>query len=183
MERPGRFLAAGLLRRGGATAHRLRGSGLIVNVRHGSRDLAVFREIFAVNPWPNVYEPPPEVDAIVTASSEPRIVDLGANVLFGLYALGRWPAATIASFEPDPANLPLLRGGRCQPRAVTLDRARRGGLERRRRAASVAGLHAHAQLAGIGDPAARAKNTLVLARRSESRWSTSSRHSRDTSRC
>jgi FkbM family methyltransferase len=165
VERPGRFLACELLRRRGVTAHRLRSSGLIVGVRHGSRDVAVFREIFGVNPWPNVYEPPAAVEAILRGMPALRIVDLGGNIgLFGLFALNRWPGSTVESFEPDPSNLPLLRGAvaanglesswSVHPVAVSNTSGESG---------FVAGLHAESQLAGLGDPAARLPDARPLS--------------------
>ena len=37
------------------------------------------------------------------------VLDLGGNIgLFGVYVMGRWPGASVRSFEPDPTNLPIL---------------------------------------------------------------------------
>jgi FkbM family methyltransferase len=165
VERPARFLACELARRNGVTTHRLRSSGLTVGVRHGTRDITVFHEIFGVNPWPNVYEPPAEVEANVRRRPAPRIVDLGGNIgLFGLFALARWPGSTVKSFEPDPENLPLLL------RAIQAN-----GLESRwsvqptavsnasGRSAFVSGLNAESQLSGVGDPDARVADALPLS--------------------
>jgi FkbM family methyltransferase len=83
----------------------LRDARLSVTVRSRTRDLDVLREIFV----DQAYGPPPEIDAILSANEQPRIVDLGANIgLFGLWTLGRWPSALIHSFEPDPDNLAIL---------------------------------------------------------------------------
>jgi FkbM family methyltransferase len=169
VEQPGRFLARQLAGRPRLSAYRLRASGLTVHVRHGSRDLAIFREIFAANPWPNVYHPPPEVEAIVAARDAPRLVDLGGNIgLFGAYALGRWPGATVESFEPDPRNLPLMEktiaanglGSRWTAHPVAVSN-RAGELP------FVSGLHAESQLSGIGDPGARAGDAAPLAQGDE----------------
>jgi FkbM family methyltransferase len=47
---------------------------------------------------------------MLDAKRSPRVLDLGANIgLFGAYVLSRWPGSSIESFEPDPANLRLLR--------------------------------------------------------------------------
>jgi FkbM family methyltransferase len=165
VERPTRFLAFELLRRRGVAGHRLRASGLAVHLRHGTRDIVVFREIFGVNPWPNVYEPPPEVEAILRERPAPRIVDLGGNIgLFGLFALGRWPGSTVESFEPDPTNLPLLRraieANRLESRwsVHTAAVSDAGG-----RSDFVSGLNAESQLAGVGDPGARVADARPLS--------------------
>lgn len=165
----GRFVARQLSPRPSRASYRLRSSGLIVQVRHGSRDMSVFREILGVNPWPNLYEPPAEARAIVEASSAPRLVDLGANIgLFAADAFGRWPQCSVESFEPDPANLPLIEwtiaanglGSRwtVQPVAVS---NRSGELP------FLSGLHAESQLTGIGDPSARSHDAVPLSRGAE----------------
>jgi FkbM family methyltransferase len=109
MLRPaGRFLACE--RRVGAVGgYALRGTGLTVHVRHGSRDVEIFNEIFGRGH--GSYEPPPAVGAALAALERPlRIGDLGGNIgLFGVYAFGRWPMAALRSYEPDPANAALLR--------------------------------------------------------------------------
>jgi FkbM family methyltransferase len=46
---------------------------------------------------------------MLSARTAPRIIDLGANIgLFGLFALDRWPTATLTAYEPDPANARVL---------------------------------------------------------------------------
>jgi FkbM family methyltransferase len=57
------------------------------------------------------YEPPSEVEAALAALlSAPRVVDLGANIgLFGAWALGRFPEATIVAVEADPENAAIHR--------------------------------------------------------------------------
>lgn len=137
--------------------HQLRGSGLSVYLRHGTIDIDVFKEVFGTEFGPNAYEPPAPVAAALDAKPQPTVLDLGGNIgLFGVYALGRWPNASLRSFEPDPRNLPLLR------RAIAANR-----LERRWTvdAAAVAncagempflaGLFAESQLASVADPATR----------------------------
>jgi FkbM family methyltransferase len=89
--------------------YRLRSSGLRVYLRHRTRDIDVFKEIFGPGYGANSYEAPAHVAAALDAKSAPRVIDLGGNIgLFGVYVLGRWPRASIRSFEPDPTNLPIL---------------------------------------------------------------------------
>ena len=67
-------------------------------------------EIFGGTSGINCYAPPPEIVAWLGGVESPRIMDLGANIgLFGLYVFGRWPAARLRAFEPDPGNASLLR--------------------------------------------------------------------------
>ena len=65
-----------------------------------------FEEVFGRR----FYSFPEPVRALVEASGgAPRVVDLGGHIgLFGLFVLSRYPGARIASFEPDPANAPIL---------------------------------------------------------------------------
>jgi FkbM family methyltransferase len=97
-----RFVAAEHLHRGHVHRHRLRATGLEVLLEHGSPDIESFDELFCQE----IYAPPPEVGAAVAALGRPpRILDVGANIgLFGTWALGRWPDATIDAYEPDPRN-------------------------------------------------------------------------------
>jgi FkbM family methyltransferase len=90
--------------------YRLRDTGIEIFLRHGTRDVDVLNEIFGGTGGRLIYDPPAPVRAMLDAKPSPTMLDLGANVgLFGAYALGRWRGASIASFEPDPANLHLLR--------------------------------------------------------------------------
>lgn len=107
LRRPWRYLGAAVLRRPGARHYVVRASGVEVLLRHGSRDIDTFDEMFCSA----AYEPP---DVVLLALQDldrpPRIVDLGANVgLFSAFALGRWPGAQITALEPDPENVVLLR--------------------------------------------------------------------------
>lgn len=91
-------------------SYRLRGSSLKVFLRHGTRDVDIFKEIFGTGHDAGSYDPPPAVAALLDAAVEPSILDLGGNIgLFGVFALGRWPQSRVTSFEPDPTNLPLIR--------------------------------------------------------------------------
>jgi FkbM family methyltransferase len=102
---PIRFNSAELFGpRGRAQLHQI-GDGRVV-LRHRTRDTDIFDEIFVGN---LAYDPPPAVALRFRDRPPLRVLDLGANVgLFGVYALARWPDATITSVEPDPENLPLL---------------------------------------------------------------------------
>ncbi len=93
---------------GAVGGYAIAGSGLKVHLRHGSRDVEIFNEIFAAGR--ESYEPPAEVAAVLDSLGPLSVGDLGANIgLFGVFALGRWPVAAMRSFEPDPANAALLR--------------------------------------------------------------------------
>ncbi len=86
--------------------YRLRGSDAHIAVRHRTRDIEIFDEIFGVA---DSYGLPERVRAVMPAR-RPRILDLGANIgLFGAYALRAFPDAQLTSLEPDPLNLPVLR--------------------------------------------------------------------------
>lgn len=87
--------------------HRLRVSGRPVSIRRGTSDVFTLYETHTGGSY---LPPEPAAVALAAAGPAPRVLDLGANIgLFALYAFGRWPGAEIVSFEPDPANLPLLR--------------------------------------------------------------------------
>jgi FkbM family methyltransferase len=88
--------------------YHLRGSGLTTLVRHPMLDMWVLEEVFRFR----CYEPPAPVERLLERlRCPPRILDLGGHVgLFALYALGRFPGATVISFEPDPGNADVLAG-------------------------------------------------------------------------
>jgi len=99
--------------------YRLRNSGLRVFVRHenllsssrpaSTGDVHILNEIFGGTGGQYAYEPPPALAAAFAAEPPRKVMDLGGNIgLFGADILGRWPAAAIQSYEPDPANLRLL---------------------------------------------------------------------------
>jgi FkbM family methyltransferase len=91
-------------------AYRLRESGLVVFLRHRTRDIDILHEIFGGTPGRQGYEVPARAAVLLDAAHPPRVIDVGANVgLFGAYVLSRWPDARILAFEPDPANAALLR--------------------------------------------------------------------------
>jgi FkbM family methyltransferase len=89
--------------------YRLRRSGQVAVIRHRSRDVEVLNEIFGGTGGRFAYEPPTALGAVLDSKPSPRVLDLGGNVgLFGLYALERWPGASLRSFEPDAENARLL---------------------------------------------------------------------------
>ena len=104
VKEPMRFTAAELFApRGRVEVHQVRGGRVVV--RHRTRDIDVFDEAFVAN----LYEPPSAVAMRLRDCPPKKVLDLGGNVgLFGVYALARWPAATVTSVEPDAQNLPLL---------------------------------------------------------------------------
>jgi FkbM family methyltransferase len=108
VKEPMRFAAAELFGpKGRLQVHQIEAGRVVL--RHRTRDIDVFDEIFVGN---RGYEPPRAVAIRFRDRPPAKVLDLGGNVgLFGVYALARWPSATITSVEPDAANLPLL--GRC----------------------------------------------------------------------
>lgn len=101
------FLARELRPPAEPMGYRLRGSGALVFVRHRTPDVAALGEVF----YEHQYEPPAPVREALERLGEPlRILDLGANVgFFGVFAMARFPVATLTAVEPDPVNMPLLR--------------------------------------------------------------------------
>jgi FkbM family methyltransferase len=100
--RPRRRVLAGQARRGTVGCYALRRSGSRVHVRHSTRDLDILTEVFGRG----CYEPPEPVPL----DGALRVADVGGNVgMFGLFALERWDLISLRSYEPDPANLELLR--------------------------------------------------------------------------
>lgn len=89
------------------TGYTLRDGGRRVHLRRGTPDVFTLYETHGSG----LYEPPaPAARALEALGRPPRVLDLGANIgLFGLRALGRWPGAEVTSFEPDPANVAVLR--------------------------------------------------------------------------
>jgi len=102
----GRFVARELRGSQSVAQYRLRGSGLVAQIRHPLLDMWVLEEIFRRR----VYEPPPAAARALASLRGPmRVVDLGGHVgLFGLYVCGTYGDATVLSYEPDPANGALL---------------------------------------------------------------------------
>ena len=101
-----RFAARELAGRRRLAGYRLRTSGRLVYVRHGTPDVVTLDEVF----YSRDYEPPLPVEAILESLRRPpEVLDLGANIgLFGVFVLERFPRARITAFEPDAANTEVL---------------------------------------------------------------------------
>jgi FkbM family methyltransferase len=96
---PIRFVALESGRVGRVGEHRLVHLAGSVTVRHRSRDTDVLLEMLTA------YRPPASIGLPTTGT----VLDIGANIgLFALWALAQCPGCGIVSYEPDPANLPLL---------------------------------------------------------------------------
>lgn len=104
------FTALELLgRRGRLGTYTLTGSTTSVVIRHRTRDVDIFEEIFVGVPG---YRPPVAVREML-GSKPLRVLDLGGNVgLFAAFVLDEFRVASITTFEPDPVNLPVLH--RCR---------------------------------------------------------------------
>jgi FkbM family methyltransferase len=99
-----RFMVNELFGRGGTHEYRLRSQDSVAVLRHNRYDAHVLHEVLR-DPF---YSPPAEVGRRLP--DRPNVVDLGGNIgFFGLLVLDRYPEATVVSFEPDPANVALLR--------------------------------------------------------------------------
>lgn len=83
-----------------------RGGGVEYFIRHATRDVGVFSEIFLYAE----YQPPEVVaERLAALGRPPRVLDVGGNIgLFSAFARERWPGAQVVSIEPDPGNLELL---------------------------------------------------------------------------
>jgi FkbM family methyltransferase len=89
--------------------YRLRSSGTRVFLRHHTRDLYIFKEVFGEGHEPGGYEPPAALAAALNRAQGPSVLDLGGNIgLFGAFTMGRWAGSRLRSFEPDPMNLEML---------------------------------------------------------------------------
>ncbi len=88
-------------------SYRLRRGGLTTLIRHGTPDQVTLGEVF----HNSCYALPDTVERLLgPCDRECSVLDLGANVgLFGLWMLAGRPNARIEAFEPDPANLDMLR--------------------------------------------------------------------------
>ena len=159
-----RFVA-GEMRGTGAATYTLRSSGLTIEVRHGTRDVYILREIFGMGPASGSYDPPAAVAAALEATAAPAVLDLGGNIgLFGAFVLGRWPGASVHSFEPDPTNFPILErlvavnslAARWTVTPMAVGNAP-GELP------FVSGLYAESQLEGIGQSPDREPDAAVLS--------------------
>jgi FkbM family methyltransferase len=103
----GRFKWRENRRRQMVGGYHTRGEHVPYFVRHTTRDIGVFSEVFVLGE----YEPPREVAQwLQDLGRPPRILDVGGNVgLFATFARDRWPGAEVVSIEPDPDNLKILK--------------------------------------------------------------------------
>ncbi len=148
-----------------AGGYRLRASGLTVFLRHRTRDLYIFKEVFGAGDDLGAYEPPAALAAMLEQADGLSVLDLGGNIgLFGVFVMSRWPRASVHSFEPDPLNLQMLRrvisaNGLQQRWTVTAAAvaAQEGTLE------FVSGLFGESQIAGLAGVANRGPAPAALA--------------------
>ena len=85
--------------------YHLRGSDLVVHLRHDTPDLGGLFEVFVQRS----HDPPGKILAVLRHERPLRVADLGGNIgLFALRVLQRFPNAQLTSFEPDPANARVL---------------------------------------------------------------------------
>lgn len=83
-------------------AIRHRGTRFVVQMRDGTSDLYILKEVFLNG----CYRLPSEV----TLGEDATIIDIGANIgLATLYLHAAFPAATIHAFEPMPENYAVLQ--------------------------------------------------------------------------
>jgi FkbM family methyltransferase len=147
-----------------ACGYRLRTSGLKVFLRHRTRDLYIFKEVFGDGDGRGGYEPPAALTATLERAHGLSVLDLGGNIgLFGVFVMGRWPRARLHSFEPDPMNLQVLQrvisaNGLQERWTVTAAAvaARDGTLE------FVSGLFGESQIAGLAGVANRGPAPAAL---------------------
>jgi FkbM family methyltransferase len=101
-----RFWARVALRRRKLARYRLRGSGFVIHLRHGTADIDTFDEIFRRGH----YDLPAEVEASLRRLPHAlRAVDLGANIgLFGVHVTRLFAGAELVAVEPLPANTAVL---------------------------------------------------------------------------
>jgi FkbM family methyltransferase len=103
---PVRFVLGELSGRRRVGRYRLRGSDLWIFVRHGTPDVFTLEQTFRERH----FDPPAPVQRLLAGIVDPVVVDLGANIgLFGIEVLRRYRRARIVAFEPDPANVEILR--------------------------------------------------------------------------
>ena len=107
LREPFRFCARQIGRRNGVARYRLRGSDVTICIRHSTPDVITMEEVLGERQ----YEPPPALSSMLEPGDDPlEVADLGANVgLFSAWFRSRRPRARIVAFEPDPANVAVLR--------------------------------------------------------------------------
>jgi len=93
----------------GISHYRLRDNRSSLHLRHRTRDVDIFNEIFGGTDGRESYEAPHAIASRLT-SDRIDILDVGGNIgLFGLYAFDRWNVGSVTSYEPDPENAAILR--------------------------------------------------------------------------
>jgi FkbM family methyltransferase len=104
---PLRFTARQATRRGQLARYRLRGSEVVVYVRHNTPDVNTLDQILLQGH----YElPPPAAKALARAKRPLEVLDLGANVgVFAAYVFESDPGARVVCFEPDAENAAVVR--------------------------------------------------------------------------
>jgi FkbM family methyltransferase len=104
---PIRFTIRQARRRGDLGRYRLRGSGVVVHLRHNTPDMNTLDEIFLQGH----YEPPDAVARVLARADQPLdVLDLGANVgLFAAQVLGGVRRSRVVCVEPDSANAAVIR--------------------------------------------------------------------------
>jgi FkbM family methyltransferase len=116
LREPVRLGVRRLRRRPTVGAYRLRGSGLVVHLRHDVlEDLATLIQTFRQDH----YVPPAEARrALEQLGRPPRAMDLGANIgMFGAWFLSTHPQGQVLAYEADPGN--------ARVHALTVDANRR----------------------------------------------------------
>jgi len=91
--------SAGRADRAGAVAVRLRGSGVLVELRPYTNDLFTFKEVFVSEAYRSAK----------SLSEVRNIVDIGANAGFAsVYFRTLFPGSSLLAVEPDPRNIAIL---------------------------------------------------------------------------
>jgi FkbM family methyltransferase len=87
--------------------YRLRGSDVVIYLRHRTVDIMTLDQIVRLGH----YQLPVPLAKELRAIERPlRVVDLGANIgLFGAYVRRLFPDADVTAVEPHPANVKLLK--------------------------------------------------------------------------
>jgi FkbM family methyltransferase len=87
--------------------YRLRGSDVVFYLRHGTVDVMTLDQIAGAGHYDL---PPPVAEALAAAGRPLRVVDLGANIgIFSAHIRRFYPDAELTAFEPNPANVEVLR--------------------------------------------------------------------------
>lgn len=102
----GRFWLRVATRSRETARYHVRGSNVVVYLRHGTVDVMTLDEIFAQGHYDL---PVPVRDTLRSIQRPLRVADLGANIgLFGAHVRRMFPDAHITAFEPHPENTRVL---------------------------------------------------------------------------